>query len=456
MYRKMSRRDFLKLSAMTAGSVILASCAPKATEVPTAIPGANKEEEPTSPPAKSEKVIVKALLAPGNIVDYLKGNLEAYQKINPDFDVDWNIMEQEQKRTVELQIMSGPDAPDFAWINFGSGLTDKLADAGAIEPLNKYYEKYGWWKFLPDHLHTHEYKGEMYHFSVGSTTTPLMWCNKTLMEEVGLGAPQTLDDLYKWADACRAKGYEPLAMGDRDGWPGFHMYQCIATRTSPLQDYEKILRFDKPENEYYMKDYPGFAEAFQIMRDMETKKVWATGVLDMDDNQAQALLLNKKAVAYETGTWAIANMRQGLGEDLDFFMFPQVHPDIPSPMTASYADEYMMSAKSKYKDQVSDFFNFVLSKDGQKIVAKVGTMPIRVDLIAKDMEGYADPMTGKVAELFGSGKHPVTDEIVTFWPAELYALLRQNGQAAISGQKTPDQIVKEFDDMAADFRAGKA
>jgi raffinose/stachyose/melibiose transport system substrate-binding protein len=449
-HQNMSRRRFLELSATTVGATLLGGVLPRAAGAAPLEPAS--QVRPYAP-AVASPVVIRALLSPGTIVTYLQECAAEYKKLNPDVEFEWNIMEQEQKRTVELQIITGEDAPDFAWINYGSGLTDKMVQAGAIVNLDKYYEQYKWWDVLADHLHTHEYQGSMYHFSVSSVTTPLMWYNKSLMAKAGQ-PPATKDDLFSWAEACHAQGLEPLAMGDRDGWPGFHMYQCIASRTVPLADYEKILHFDKEE--IYMKDYPGFAEAFQLMRDMQDKQVWAKGVLDMNDDQAQQMVLTGSAVSYETGVWAIANLRKGLGDDLDFFLFPQINPEIPTPLTASYADEFVMSSHSKVQDQVADFFNFVLSKDGQRIVAKVGSMPIRTDLTSADMEGFADPMTGKVTELFGSGKYPVTDEIVTFWPAELYALLRENVQSAIGGLKTPEQIVEEFDSLAAEFRAKAA
>lgn len=444
---KHSRRQFLKVSAGAIGTLALAACA-----APVAVPA----EGETGEAAGQEPITIKMLLTPGGIQQYMGELTPMYTEMNPHVTFEITIIEQEQKRATEFTIMTNPGAPDVAWINFGSGLTDRLAEADAIVPLTEYYEQYGWWDFLPDHLHTHEYNGHMYHFSVASVTTPLMWYNTQLMSDMGLEPPTNMEELYAWAETIRANDLQPLAMGDRDGWPGFHMYQCIASRTNPLEDYEKILNFD--EEEYYMADYPGFQEAFQIMRDMETNGVWANGVLDMNDADARALLLTGEAVAYETGTWNIANMREGLGENLDFFLFPQIEPDIPPPMTASYADEFMLSKFSDQavQDEVADFFDFVLSKEGQKVIAKLGTMPIRIDMTAEEIGEVGDPLSGKVVEMMGSGDYPITDEIVTFWPAELYALLRQNGQAAIGGQKTPAEIVEEFDELAAKFRAGTA
>lgn len=446
--KSFSRRQFLKgLTATSAGALVLSACA-----APAAAPAA---EAPSESAAQPEAVTIRALWSPGGIDNYMRALIDLYKEQEPNVEFEITVIEQEQKRATEVTIMSNDGAPDFAWINFGSGLTDRLADAGVITPLNDYYEQYGWWDYLPDHLHTHEYNDQIYHFSVASVTVPLMWYNKSLMAQIGMDPPTSMDELYAWADACHANDLEALAMGDRDGWPGFHMYQCLATRTVPLEDYEKILRFDKEE--YYMGDYPGFEEAFQVMRDMETERVWAKGVLDMNDDQAKGLLFNGQAVAYESGIWVSGQAREALGEDSSFFMFPQIKDDIPFPLTASYADEYMLSSFSTVKDEVAAFFDFVLSKDGQKIVAKIGGgMPIRTDITVADLEGYADATVGEVTEMFGSGEFPVTDEIVTFWPAELYAMLRNNVQAAIGGQKTPAEIVAEFDELAAKFRAGEA
>jgi ABC-type glycerol-3-phosphate transport system substrate-binding protein len=468
----LSRRHFLRLSALAAAGTVLGACAPaepevireevvvketvmvegEAVEVTTVVTAT--PEEPAEAPSEPETVTIRTLWCPGGIDTYMREIIEMYKEDKPNVEFEMTVIEQEQKRATEVTIMTNEGAPDFAWINYGSGLTDRLADAGAIVPLNEYYDKYGWWDFLPDHLHTHEYQGQMYHFSVASVFTPMMWYNKALMDQVGFEPPTTMDELYAWAEACNGNDLEALAMGDRDGWPGFHMYQCISSRTTPLEDYEKILNFD--EEEYYMADYPGFEEAFQIMRDMQVEGVWSRGVLDMNDSEARELLLNGKAVAYETGIWATGQLREGLGDDLGFFLFPQVKDDIPIPLTASYADEFMLSAYSEVKDEVAEFFDFVLSKDAQKVIAKLGTLPIRTDFTAGDLEGFADPLAADVALMFGSGDYPVTDEIVTFWPAELYAMLRNNVQAVIGGQKTPAEIVQEFDELAAKFRAGEA
>ena len=201
-----------------------------------------------------------------------------------------------------------------------------------------------------------------------------------------------------------------------------------------------------------MKDFPGFLEAFQILRDMQTKKVFAPGIMDMDNAGGNALFATGKAVTWGgTPSWIPAN-RTAFKENLDFFLYPQFKSNIPAPATVSYSHEYLISSKSKIPDVVAEFCNYLLSKEGMKAVAGMGVPPIRTDMTAKDLEGVGDPLTGKVSEIF-NGSRPVTDEILTFWPPELGKLLYVDTQAAILGTKTPEQCVKDFDTMAAEFRA---
>jgi raffinose/stachyose/melibiose transport system substrate-binding protein len=246
-------------------------------------------------------------------------------------------------------------------------------------------------------------------------------------------------------------------MGDRNGWPGFHMYQCIATRIVPTEDYEKVLHF--ANKDVSMADYPGFAEAFQVMKEMQTKGVWGDGVLAMDDLEAQSVFLNGQGAMYETGTWAISTLREGLGDDLDFFLFPAIKDEIGKVLTVSYADEFIVSA---YKDEViqdtvADFYNMVLSPNGQEYVAETGAMPIRTDLRADDLADNpkVDPITIGVVKEFSSGDYPTTDEIVTFWGAELYAELRSVVQEVIGGTITPEQAVERLDSLAGKIRQDK-
>ena len=341
------------------------------------------------------------------------------------------------------------------FLNYGSGLTDQLVAAKALVPLDKWYDQYGWWKFLPAGLKQHGSEGKVYHYSLSTGTAPLIWFNKSLVDKVGKPMPTMgMDEVFAWADACHSKDLEPLAMGDRDGWPGFHMYDTLALRNTTADEFNKIVWFGKKGKDAKMADYPGFRDAFQNMRDMETKKVWSKGVLDMNDEEAKSLFMSGKSVAYETGPWATDQLRTALGDDLDFVLFPQIKPEIPLRMMAGWYEEFVTSSQAspEVQDAIGAFFDYAVSKEGQRPIAKYSQLPVRTDMTAKDLEGAADPLKGKLAAMIG-GQVPNSNAINDFWSAEMYALLRSNGQAAISGQKTPDQIVEEFDALAAKERA---
>lgn len=458
--RRFSRRQFIKTATAATGGLLIAGCAPIQPGAPAAPAAPAATQAPAAPaataaPAAAKEIVITTLFAAGGITDAVHEEMVAFKKLRPEITFKETVIDMEQLRATEVNILTNPGAPHLIFLNYGSGLTEKLAAAKAVIPLDKWYDQYGWWKFLPAGLKTHGVDGQVYHYSLSTGTAPLIWFNKTLLAKVGKPMPTMgMDEVFAWADACHAAGLEPLAMGDRDGWPGFHMYDTLALRSTTADDFNKIVWFSKKGKDAKMADIPGFKEAFQIMRDMQEKKVWSNGVLDLNDEEAKSLFMSGKSVAYETGPWATDQLRKALGDDLDFVLFPQLKADIPLRMMAGWYEEFMVSSQAspEVQDAIGAFFDYALSKEGQRPIAKYSQLPIRTDMTAKDMEGAADPLKGKLAEMIG-GKVPNSNAINDYWTAEMYALLRSNGQAAISAQKTPDQIVKEFDDLAAKERA---
>jgi len=316
--------------------------------------------------APEETITITAVWIGGQQNTILSKLAQVFEETHPNVKFDKTVMEQSQFLATQRSLMSHAGGPDITWMNYGSGLVEPLSEMNALENLDRYYEKYGWWNFLSEGYRTHLVDGSMYNVSLASFLCPMIFYNKTIFNEVGVGIPRTLEELYTISDKLRSKGYEPLALGDRDSWLGHIQYQAIVTRTVPLEDYEKVLYFTR--REYHMADYPGFTEAFQIMRDMEEKKVWATGVLAMGNAEAEQLFMVGRSAMFAGGSWGIDTMREAFGDDADFFLYPQIKKDIPIPLTRSYGDEFVLSAFAtpEVKDMVAEFFDFTMLSFFQK------------------------------------------------------------------------------------------
>src|SRR5215212_5032617 len=70
----------------------------------------------------------------------------------------------------------------------------------------------------------------------GTNGTPLqtdligMFYNKTLLDQEGLTAPETLDELVTFCGQATEKGYIPIAFGDNEGWEAFHQFSMTANQ----------------------------------------------------------------------------------------------------------------------------------------------------------------------------------------------------------------------------------
>lgn len=406
--------------------------------------------------AEPAPVTINYVTIGGAMDAYLDDLVNDYIALYPHVTFNKTLMENEQHRTVAPSIMSGPGAPDFIYLNTDSGDCPALVDMGALEPLDKYYEQYDLWDHLPQKLESHRIKGNMYHFSVSFATAPIIFYNKAIFKEVGIEVPKTYPELVGISGKLRDAGYQPLMFGDRDGWPGFHMYNAIVVATTPIKEYEKIVGF--VQNGEKMADYQGFAHAFDIIRDMEVNKVWADGALAMNGDEAQSIFVNRQAGIFEMGPWSVAPLREALGDDLGYFWFPKVDETLPLTLTASYADEFCMSAFSsqEVKNEVAKFFAYVLSVDGQRRIAENSQIPISTAMTAEMLDGLLDPMLIDIVLDFSNAENVVTDNIIALWGNELYAELRQQVQNALNGTLTSAEIVTEFDKLAEKVRAAQA
>ena len=113
--------------------------------------------------------------------------------------------------------MSGGNPPDTFQIHGGAELVDTWVRTGYMQPLTQFYKDSGWMdKFPKQLLDLVSYNGDIYSVPVNVHRNGVLWFNKKIFSDNNLTAPTTWDDFFKAADALKAKGITPLALGDKD------------------------------------------------------------------------------------------------------------------------------------------------------------------------------------------------------------------------------------------------
>lgn len=137
--------------------------------------------------------------------------------------------------------MTGGNPPDSFQIHGGAELIDTWVKTNFMQPLTKFYADNGWTdKFPKQLLDLVSYKGDIYSVPVNVHRNGVLWFNKKIFTDNNLQAPTTWDQFFQDADALKAKGITPLALGDKDKWESLQLFEDILLSKLGPDDYRKL------------------------------------------------------------------------------------------------------------------------------------------------------------------------------------------------------------------------
>src|SRR5207302_909241 len=86
----------------------------------------------------------------------------------------------------------------------------------------------GWTTAMPRGLlDILSYKGDIWSVPVNIHRANVLWYNKKIFADAHLAPPATFDEFFKDADALKAKGIVPFALGDKEGWEAGHAFEAV-------------------------------------------------------------------------------------------------------------------------------------------------------------------------------------------------------------------------------------
>lgn len=156
--------------------------------------------------------------------------LDEYKESHPNITIVEDTADNDAYKTkLKTQLAAGA-VPDvfYAW---GGGFTKPFVEAGMVENLDPYVEDgtIDLDAMMPDICNNFYYDGSLYGLPLDSFIGVLM-CNQSLFDEYGLEIPKTMDDLYAVSATFNENGITPIAMGEKDKWPGLFPFGALALR----------------------------------------------------------------------------------------------------------------------------------------------------------------------------------------------------------------------------------
>jgi multiple sugar transport system substrate-binding protein len=296
--------------------------------------------------------------------------------------------------------IAGGQAPDA--LSLDLIYTPAFAAAGQLEDLTDWAKSLPYFNSLsPSHVKLGTYEDHIYGLPLSVETSIFAW-NKDLYRKAGLDpdkAPTTWDEITANAEKISALGNDTHGFYFSGGGCG----GCMIFTFTPLV-WGAGADILSEDGKTATLDTPEMRKAVDIYRNLVKKGTVPAGAAT--DNGSNFLsLVNGNIGQQSLGAFAIGTMITQHPElDFGVTLIPSV-----DGKTSSFAggDNFVVTKGTSKLENIKAFLEYVYSLEGQKIMAKYGSLPTRSDLADQVLEGL-DPRLKVGVEAINVAKTPYT------------------------------------------------
>jgi len=339
-----------------------------------------------------------------------------------------------QARQVLTTRMLGGDPPGSFQVHMGHELPDTWVTTGNMEPLDSLFDQEGWSDVFPQGvLDIVSYQGKPYSVPVNIHRANVLWYNKTVFEDNNLEPPTTFDDFFAVADALKAKGITPLALGDVEPWTAVQVMETALLGSLGADAYNGLWT---GETDWSGPEVTAALETFKKMLSYVN-----SDHSSLSWDQANDLVISGDAAMTIMGDWANADYEAKNFTDYGWAPTPGT-----DGMYDALSDTFGLPKGAPNPDAVTCWLRLVGSKEGQEAF--------------NPLKGSVCARTDCDSSLF----NPYLQSAIEDWKSDIIVPSLAHGAAASQGWVTEivdaatafvtDQDVSTFQGRLADACVG--
>jgi raffinose/stachyose/melibiose transport system substrate-binding protein len=367
-----------------------------------------------------------------------------YMQAHPNVQIKITVIANDPFKTKLNTAMQAGTPPDI-FQSWGGGVLQQYAAAGLMKDITPDLRSGGWGdSFGQAALNLYSYQGHYYGvpWDMGAVG---FWYNKTLFTKAGITQPPaTWDDFLTIVKQLKAAGITPIALGEKDEWPGAFYWEYLAVRLGGKSAFDKA--YSRTGGTF--SDSP-FIEAGQYLQQLVALKPFQNGFLGAGyDTDERPTIGNGKAAMELMGQWAPANDAASAadkkGPDFGFFPFPSIPGGAGAPTDVLGGGNGFGIGKNAPPEAI-DFVKFLTHADNQRaLAAKNALLPP----VKAASDGITDPNLQAVVQLVAQAGYfqLYYDQFMT--PA-VGTAVNDHTAALFAGTATPQQAAQAIDAAAA-------
>jgi multiple sugar transport system substrate-binding protein/raffinose/stachyose/melibiose transport system substrate-binding protein len=187
---------------------------------------------------------------------------------------------------------------------------------------------------------------------------------------------------YWWAiyyrpslcDKLNESGVTPITIGARFKWPAAAWFDYLNMRTNGPEFHIDLMDLKVPYTDERVK------KAFEHWAELIDHKCFIEDPAAFDWQEAVDPMVQGDAAMYLMGAFIIDSYPDEAENDLDFFRFPIIDPDMPVGEDAP-TDGYFMAANAKNPEAGQQFLAYLGSKEiQQRLLDELKRLPTRTDV----------------------------------------------------------------------------
>ena len=410
--------------------------------------GGAKAVDVNAEPEFSGKLSVLTKFAGEPLEPYFLDLAKDYQQLHPDVEFEF-IQETDQSIKDKTKTLTASGAlPDiyFTWAgtwaqNFvEGGLAADLSEV--IAPGTEWGDTFG-----EASLDAFEYDGKYFGVPLYNNGK-FMGYNTEAFAKAGVEVPTTFEELIDSCGPLRDAGYEPIAFGNKDGWPGLHYLQQLFAYNVPSD----VLSADfVPETAKW--DDPGYAKSLEQFDELVTECTdtgkGTNGVLYTTAQEAlsggRAAMYYQEILEFDTVT---AEGSKVAPDNFGIFKLPVPAGAKGDPDAIQGSPEgYLINAKSPRAPLAVDFMKFVTEKTNAQTLSSPPYGQPSAVIGAVTEETSSKAVFEGIEQVNAASQLVVWLDTVTV--PEVADAWLAGGEALISGDSTPEEILKSVQDASA-------
>lgn len=363
--------------------------------------------------------------------------IEMFEADNPDLNIEISTVAHEDFKDA-LRIWLSASAPPEVLTWFAGERVKYFVDHGLIGEITDVWQRAGWDESIPDAFDSISFVNDEAYFLPHNWYWWGMWYRKSIFEEHGLTEPETWDEFLEVCETLKQNGITPITIGTRYQWTAAGWFDYLNLRINGLDFHLDLLAGEKRFND------PRLIPVFEHWRDLIEAGYFLPNAASYSWQEATRFMVRGDAAMYLMGQFILDAVPEEIQEDLDFFRFPIIDPDVEI-VEETPTDGFMISRPAVNSEGALRFMEFLGSDEAQEFFIKetgrIGTSQ------TVSMDIYP-PLTQKGIQMIQDA-----DAVTQFFDRDTIPPVADRGMNAfMEFWSRPDQIERILDELDQDVQ----